>query len=139
MSGLGGSFSSVDVIVLPVETEGRYSREPSAKFGTAEPVWSYVAPNPPDLYSNFMPAPRDCPMAITTICSGSNGILSEVTPDKQFVSQYMNPPHTPSPPEGKVAESAAAAEAGQTAARIHGPYSAPIVTGPTTPVLPAKN
>ena len=34
------------------------------------------------------------PNGNTAICSGSNGILFEVTPDKQVVWQYMNPPHT---------------------------------------------
>jgi hypothetical protein len=92
--GESGSYSSVDEIVLPVDAQGRYAREPGQKFGPAEPVWSYVAPNPPDFYSSFISGASRLPNGNTIICSGANGILFEVAPDKQVVWQYNNPPHT---------------------------------------------
>jgi hypothetical protein len=91
----GGNYSSVDEIVLPpVDAQGRYAREPGEKFGPAEPAWSYVAPNPPDFYSSFISGASRLANGNTIICSGANGIMFEVTPDKQVVWQYMNPPHT---------------------------------------------
>jgi hypothetical protein len=100
--GESGSYSSVDEIVLPVDAQGRYSREPGAKFGPAEPVWSYVAPNPPDFYSSFISGASRLANGNTIICSGANGIMFEVTPDKKVVWQYNNPPHAqPTQPAGE--------------------------------------
>jgi hypothetical protein len=93
--GAGGSYSSVDEVVLPVDAQGRYTREAGQKFGPAEAVWSYVAPNPPDFYSSFISGASRLPNGNTIICSGANGFMFEVTPDKKVVWQYNNPPHTP--------------------------------------------
>jgi hypothetical protein len=89
----GRNYSSVDEVVLPVDSQGRYTREPGQKYGPAEPVWSYVAPNPSDFYSSFISGAQRLPNGNTLICSGANGIMFEVTPAKEVVWQYNNPQH----------------------------------------------
>jgi hypothetical protein len=86
-----GSYSSVEEIVLPVDARGNYVRAPGGRYGPEQAVWSYTAPNPPDFYSNFISGASRLPNGNTLICSGANGILFEVTPDKKVVWQYMNP------------------------------------------------
>jgi hypothetical protein len=91
--GAGGQFSSVDEIVLPVDAQGRYTREAGEKFGPEFAVWSYTAPKETDFYSSFISGASRLPNGNTMICSGANGIMFEVTPDKKVVWQYMNSPH----------------------------------------------
>jgi hypothetical protein len=96
--GASGPYSSVDEIVLPVDVQGRYEREAGQKFGPAEPAWSYTAPDPTKFYSSFISGASRLANGNTIICSGANGIMFEVTPDKKVLWQYMNPPHA-QPPE----------------------------------------
>ena len=39
-----GSYSSVDELVLPADSQGRYTRQPGKAYGPDQPVWSYTAP-----------------------------------------------------------------------------------------------
>ena len=86
-----GSYSSVDEIVLPVDERGRYSIKEGAIFGPEKAVWSYSAPKKEDFYSSFISGAHRLPNGNTQICSGANGTLFEVTPDKQIVWKYVNP------------------------------------------------
>jgi hypothetical protein len=36
-----GSYSSVDELVLPADSQGRYTRQPGKAYGPDQPVWSY--------------------------------------------------------------------------------------------------
>jgi hypothetical protein len=86
----GGEYSSVDELVLPVDDQGYYHREGKA-WGPAETVWSYSAPKKSDFYSSFISGAHRLPGGNTVICSGANGTVFEVTPDKQIVWKYLNP------------------------------------------------
>ncbi len=87
----GGSYTSVDEVVPPVDASGRYTREPGKAFGPKEAVWTYSAPKKPDFYAFFISGAHRLPNGDTMICSGPNGTLFEVTPDKQVVWKYVNP------------------------------------------------
>ncbi len=51
----GGEHSSVDELVLPVDSHGRYARAQGKAFGPNEPVWSCcAAPKKSDFYSSFI-------------------------------------------------------------------------------------
>ncbi len=50
----GGVYSSVDELVLPADSRGRYTLEPGKGYGPPGPVWSYTAPNKRDFYSSFI-------------------------------------------------------------------------------------
>jgi hypothetical protein len=85
-----GSYSSVDELVLPVDSEGKYTKQGSA-YGPDQPAWSYTAPKKSDFYSFFISGAQRLPNGNTLICSGANGTVFEVTPEKDIVWKYVNP------------------------------------------------
>jgi hypothetical protein len=91
-----GPFSSVDEIALLAAKPGFYAsargglHEP-ARFGPSEPVWTYIAPRKIDFYSMLLSGAQRLPNGNTLICSGMNGTVFEVTPEKKIVWQYTCP------------------------------------------------
>jgi hypothetical protein len=104
--GKDGNYSTVDEIVLPVNSQGLYDREPGKPFGPKQAVWSYMAPKPTDFFSSFISGCQRLPNGNTLICSGASGTVFEVTPQKEIVWKFLNPtkaegergPGAPSPP-----------------------------------------
>jgi hypothetical protein len=87
----GGSSSSVDEIVLPVDKSGRYAHKMGTAYAPDQPVWTYAAPKKADFFSTFISGAERLPNGNTLICSGANGTIFEVTPDKEIVWKYVNP------------------------------------------------
>jgi Arylsulfotransferase (ASST) len=87
----GGAHSTVDEIVPPVDGQGRYAYTPGTACGPDKAVWTYAAPKRTDLYSMLISGAQRLPNGNTLICSGINGTLFEVTPEKQTVWKYVNP------------------------------------------------
>lgn len=86
-----GTYSSVDELALPVDTEGRYARDSSGKPEPAKLVWSYSAPKKSDFYSFFISGAQRLANGNTLICSGASGTVFEVTPENEIVWKYINP------------------------------------------------
>ena len=102
-----GSYSSVDELVLPVDLQGRYIRQSGKAYGPEQPVWSYTAPTKTDFFSSFISGAQRLSNGNTLICSGANGTIFEVTPEKAIVWKYLNPvkvdtPAGPPPPPGQI-------------------------------------
>jgi hypothetical protein len=102
-----GTYSSVDELILPVDAKGRYSSKPGAAFGPNQPVWSYTSPTKQDFYSSFISGTQRLVNGNTLICSGANGTIFEVTPEKEIVWKYVNPvkggrPVGPAPVPGRL-------------------------------------
>ena len=91
MKRIGGAYSSVDEIVLPVDDKGRYDYTPGKAFGPDKAVWSYSAPKRIDFYAPFISGAQRLPNGDTLICSGTNGTVFEVTPKDEIVWKYVNP------------------------------------------------
>jgi hypothetical protein len=87
----GGNTSSVDELELPADTQGRYLCKPGTAYGPDKPLWSYSAPKKSDFYSSFISGTQRLPNGNTLICSGANGTIFEVTPNKEIVWKYVNP------------------------------------------------
>ena len=87
----GSMYSSVEEIVLPVDSNGRYSLGPDKKYGPDRSVWSYSAPNPTDFYSVNISGAQRLPNGNTLICAGAPGVIFEITPEKNVVWQYNIP------------------------------------------------
>ncbi len=87
----GGSYSSVDELVLPADSQGNFTLGPGKAYGPDGPVWSYTAPNKKDFYSSFISGTQRLSNGNTLICSGANGTIFEVTPEKAIVWKYVNP------------------------------------------------
>jgi hypothetical protein len=86
-----GSYSSVDELILPVDAEGRYVCKPGTAYGPDQPVWSYTAPKKTEFFSSFISGAQRLLNGNTLICSGANGTIFEVTPEKEIVWKYVNP------------------------------------------------
>jgi hypothetical protein len=86
-----GNYSSVDELILPVQPDGRYLWKPGTAYGPEQPCWSYSAPKKSDFYSSFISGTQRLPNGNTLICSGANGTVFEVTPQKEIVWKYVNP------------------------------------------------
>jgi hypothetical protein len=86
-----GAYSSVDEIVLPVDSEGRYVRSPGEPYGPKEPVWSYTGPKKTDLFAIFMSGAQRLPNGNTLIATGFSGTIFEVTPENEVVWKYNVP------------------------------------------------
>jgi hypothetical protein len=89
--GRDRNFSSVDEIILPVDSRGHYQRDPDAAFGPREVVWSYTAPKKEDFFAAIMSGANRLPNGNTLVCSSLNGTIFEVTPEKEIVWKYVNP------------------------------------------------
>jgi Arylsulfotransferase (ASST) len=87
----GGNHSSVDELVLPVDSQGRYLLKPGTAYGPDQPLWSYAAPKKNEFFSSFISGAQRLANGNTLICSGANGTVFEVTPEKEIVWKYVNP------------------------------------------------
>ncbi len=84
----GGLYSSVDEIAPPLDESGNYRLIPGEAFGPKVPIWSYVADNPADFYSQNISGAHRLPNGNTLICSGAPGIFYEVTPEMNLVWHF---------------------------------------------------
>jgi Spy/CpxP family protein refolding chaperone len=87
----GGAYSSVDELVLPPFKDGVYEHKAGTAYGPEKPLWSYAAPKRSDFYAQFISGTNRLPNGNTLICSGPNGTIFEVTPEKELVWKYVNP------------------------------------------------
>jgi hypothetical protein len=89
----GVVHSSVDELVPAVDPDGRYPRVAEAAYGPDQPLWSYSAPNTQDFFSAQISGVQRLPNGDTLICSGMDGALFEVTPEKEVVWKCVVPTH----------------------------------------------
>ena len=99
-----GDYSSVDEIVTPLDSKGRYACEPGSAFGPVRPIWSYSSPTQSDFFAGHISGAQRLPNGNTLICSGEKGRLFEVNPDGTVVWEYVSPfggeIGPPGPPRG---------------------------------------
>jgi hypothetical protein len=86
-----GSYSSVEEIEPPVDSEGYYFLEPGSAYGPEEPAWQYMTENPEDFFSANLSGAHRLPNGNTMICKGQGGEFSEVTPEGELLWLYINP------------------------------------------------
>jgi hypothetical protein len=86
-----GDYSSADEIILPVNREGQYERQPGAAFGPDAAAWSYSAPHKTEFFAAFMGGSQRLPNGNTLVSTGVGGVVFEVTPDKKIVWRYVIP------------------------------------------------
>jgi hypothetical protein len=82
----GGSYSSVEEIIPPVDAFGTYGLTPGEAYGPAAPAWIYA--DPPDFMSGYMSGQQRLPNGNTLICDGPGGHFFEVTDAGDTVWEY---------------------------------------------------
>jgi hypothetical protein len=87
----GGNYSSVDEIVLPVDAQGRYSRQSGTAFGPEKPAWTYTAARKSDFFAMMMSGAQRLPNGNTLVSTGFEGTIFEVTPAGETVWKYLTP------------------------------------------------
>ena len=87
-NGDGRGWSSVDVFTPPTDAEGNYLMEAGTISGPETLDWTYVAPNPPDFFSEHISGAGRLPNGNTLICEGSPGHFFEVQLDGTVVWDF---------------------------------------------------
>ena len=90
-NGYDRGWSSIEEIVPPIDSAGRYTLTPGQPYGPDKPVWHYEAANRADFFSSEISGALRLPNGNTLICAGVIGNLFEVTPGGETVWQYVNP------------------------------------------------
>ena len=85
-----GNYSSIEEIVLPVDSEGNYLLTPGENFGPEDSVWNYSSKNKKDFFSEGLSSVQRLPNGNTLICSGVQGIFFEINPENMIVWKYYN-------------------------------------------------
>lgn len=88
-----GSYSSVDIIVPPVDdyVTGRYIYQPGTAYAPSETIWSYTSSPREDFYSSFLSGAQRLSNGNTLVCSGANGRFFEINEAEEIVWEYINP------------------------------------------------
>ena len=129
-----GSYSSVEELALPVDKNGRYDRTPGAAFGPDRPIWTFTNPRNRASIPCSFPGQR-LPNGDTFICSGGDGTMFEVTPEKGVVWKYVNPVRGWAKPVGPKPD---VSKTGNVVPLSGTRSSAPIATVRTIPVSLAR-
>lgn len=95
-----GRYSSVDVIVPPIDESGHYTLIPGSAYGPKEADWIYTDENKPDFFSQNISGAQRLPNGNTLICSGAVGTIFEVSPAKRIVWKYIYPDSGQGPGRG---------------------------------------
>jgi len=89
-NGYDRGWSSIEEIVLPVDSSGHYILAAGKAYGPEKPVWHYEAKNRTDFFSSEISGAQRLPNGNTLICAGVVGHLFEIAPDGEMVWQYVN-------------------------------------------------
>lgn len=87
----GGTFSTVDLIVPPVDSNGAYPIQPGMAFAPDSAEWRYFAPTPEDLISLGLSGAEKQPNGNFLICSGRQGWIFELDANENIVWEYEVP------------------------------------------------
>lgn len=85
------NYSSVDIIVPPVDNNGDYSITGSQPYEPANIYWSYADPTPTDFYAMNISGAQRLANGNTLICNGPAGTFFEVDSMGSTVWKYVNP------------------------------------------------
>jgi hypothetical protein len=85
---LKAAFSSVEEFALPRKGNGTNQNDVLEPFVPCETIWSYAASPKAEFFSKLFSGAQRLPNGNTLICSGWDGIIFEVTPQKEIVWKY---------------------------------------------------
>jgi hypothetical protein len=83
-----GEYSTIDEIIPPIDSAGRYQLDESGRYGPASTTPVYQAPVPEDFSAPFLSGAQRLRNGNTMITVGPVGRLFEVTPEGDRVWEY---------------------------------------------------
>ncbi|MEX1187692.1 MAG: aryl-sulfate sulfotransferase [Bacteroidia bacterium] len=86
-----GTFSSIDIISPPIDTENNYIIEVGSAYLPSELFWTYSDNPQSDFYSSNISGVHALENGSFLITSGTSGRLFEIDSTKQIVWEYINP------------------------------------------------
>lgn len=86
-----GTYSSIDIIVPPVDATGNYIINSIDAYGPTTLDWTYVADPPQSFYSSFISGAQRLPNGNTLICEGARGRIFEVDTEGNTHWEYISP------------------------------------------------
>lgn len=89
-NGKDRGYSSVDILVLPLDASGNYTMQ-NNYYGPDTLHWTYEAPNPTDFFSVRISGAHQLENGNVMICSGVGGHFFEVDSNKNILWEYINP------------------------------------------------
>ena len=84
-----GPFSSVDEITLPLLADGSYALTVGEPFGPAQLAWTAALSL--DRFAPFISGAARLRNGNTFVCSGTDGLLLELSPAGEILWEYRNP------------------------------------------------
>jgi hypothetical protein len=91
MGRTGGSYSSVEEIVPPVDANGNYALTPGSAYGPPAQSWIYTATPPSNFNAQNISGAQRLPNGNTLVCDGPHGTFFEVTAGGDTVWRYVSP------------------------------------------------
>ncbi|WP_317898776.1 aryl-sulfate sulfotransferase [Aurantibacillus circumpalustris] len=87
----GGQYSSVEVIVTPINKNGTYDLTKGKAFLPDDAEWKYSDSIPVNFYSRNVSSAQRLSNGNTLICEGANGKFFEIDKTNKIVWTYINP------------------------------------------------
>lgn len=88
------NYTSIDVIVPPVDSTGAYSISQGMAFEPFDADWSYSGSPNDQFFSQYIGGGQRLQNGNTVICDGTHGRIFEINPDMEKVWEYVNPVNT---------------------------------------------
>ncbi len=88
---LDGAYSTVDMLVPPVDALGHYRSSSTNPFEPNRLYWNYTAPTPNQFYAPRISGAQALPNGNILICEGTEGHFFEVDSLGTMVWEYINP------------------------------------------------
>jgi hypothetical protein len=86
-----GSYSSIEIVSPPQNSDGAYSLELGQSYGPDIPEWTFTTEPKNDFFAARVSGAQRLPNGNTLICNGRLGIFFEVNIDGDRVWEYINP------------------------------------------------
>ncbi len=86
-----GNFSTVDVINTPIDANGDYPIFSGQSYQPSSAYWSYQAAIPTSFYAMNISGAQRLSNGNTIICTGPNGIFTEIDSNMTPVWKYISP------------------------------------------------
>ncbi len=86
-----GSYSTIDMIVPPIDADGNYIIDGSDAYGPEDLFWSYVADPPGSFFSTNISGAQALANGNILICDGNAPLFFEVDLDQDLHWEYKSP------------------------------------------------